>query len=134
MKTSSFDADVLIYAATPGHKLGEPVWNLLEREPGNVFGSTLLIPELLVKPVRLRDGAEIAALTAVLDRLELSDVTDSVATLAVELGAAYKLKAVDAIHLATAVWVGADQFITNNSKDFQSDQIAEIDVVYPAQL
>jgi predicted nucleic acid-binding protein len=134
MRTYSFDADVLIYAATPGHKLGEPVWQLLEREPGNVFGSTLLIPELLIKPVRLRNEAEIAVLTAVLGRLDLLDVTDSVATLAVELGAAYTLKAADALHLATAVWLGADQFVTNNSKDFRSDRVTEIDVVYPAQL
>jgi len=37
------------------------------------------------------------------------------------------------VHLATAVNVGADRFITNNRRDFPKS-IAEIDVTYPADL
>ena len=55
------------------------------------------------------------------------------AELAVVLGAAYRLKAADAVHLATAVNAGADRFITNNAKDFKRD-IKEIDITYPDDL
>ena len=45
----------------------------------------------------------------------------------------YQLKAADATHLATAVGMGADRFITNNKRDFGRD-IKEIDVTYPDTL
>jgi hypothetical protein len=51
----SFDADVLIYAATPGHLLGEAVWRVLERNPGEVFGSVLL-PEVVPDAAHLASG------------------------------------------------------------------------------
>jgi hypothetical protein len=61
-----FDADVLIYAAVPGHPLGSRVASLLKTaEPGERAGagSVLLLPEVLGKP--LRDGTpdEVRALT-----------------------------------------------------------------------
>lgn len=130
----SFDADVLIYAAEPGHELGEPVWDLLEGHPDEVFGSSLLIPEVLIKPARLHRDDEYDTLTAVLARLELIGLDDAVATLAVELGASHNLKPADAIHLASAVWVGAEAFVTNNRRDFKPSRIAEIDVRFPDQL
>ena len=40
------------------------------------------------------------------------------AELATVLASRYRLKATDATHLATAVNVGADRFITNNRRDF----------------
>jgi predicted nucleic acid-binding protein len=49
------------------------------------------------------------------------------------LGAAYGLRAADAVHLATAVSAGADRFITNKSSDF-AKTITEVDVTYPDDL
>jgi hypothetical protein len=43
------------------------------------------------------------------------------------------LKASDATHLATAVGMGADRFITNNKRDFGMG-VTEIDVTYPDDL
>lgn len=129
--TWSFDADVLIYAAAPGHVLGSSVWRLLEQHAGAVCGSVLLIPEIITKPLRQGASDEIEALMAVLARLQLVDVTRRVATLAVELGATYRLKTADAIHLATAVWLGADAFVTNNRRDFPAAQVRELDIVFP---
>jgi predicted nucleic acid-binding protein len=130
----SFDADVLIYAAAPAHELGKPVWDLLEAQPDRVFGSTLLIPEMLIKPARLHNDHEHDTLVAVLARLELIDLDDAVAAVAAELGASYSLRAADAVHLASAVWVGADVFVTNNHRDFTPTRITEIDVRFPDQL
>lgn len=135
----AFDADVLIYAAVPGHPLGRRVRALFPSEAtattGAVAGtgSVLLIPELLTNP--MRDGAEseIEALAVLLGRLDLRPVDEAVAALAAALGAAHGLRAADAVHLATAVAAGADRFITNNSSDF-SKTIDEIDVTYPDEL
>ena len=134
----AFDADVLIYAAEPGHPLGRRVLPLLggafraEAVPVGV-GSVLLLPEVLTKPVRAAADEESVALAALLARLDLLPVDPATARLAVVLGATYGLRAADAVHLATAVAVGADRFVTNNSSDFTSD-IVEIDVVHPAAL
>jgi predicted nucleic acid-binding protein len=135
----AFDADVLIYAAVPDHPLGRRVRALFDEEgpavTGSVagVGSVLLLPELLTKPNR--DGAddEVAALVALLGRVDLRPVDEQIATLATALGATYGLRAADAVHLATAVASGADRFITNNSTDFPTT-ITELDITYPDQL
>jgi predicted nucleic acid-binding protein len=132
----AFDADVLIYAAVPGHPLGRRIAALF-RSAGAVTmagtGSVLLLPEVLGKP--LRDGAtdEIRILAGLLARLELRPVDRATAELATALSSRYRLKAADATHLATAVGMGADRFITNNQRDFP-EAITEIQVTYPAGL
>jgi predicted nucleic acid-binding protein len=135
----AFDADVLIYAAVPGHGLGRRVLALFSSElpedeptPAGV-GSMLLLPELLTKPTRDQAEDELIALAALLARLELRPVDQATAELAVALGAVYKLRAAAALHLATAVGVGADRFLTNNHRDFPQT-ITEIDIIYPDQL
>lgn len=135
----AFDADVLIYAAAPGHPLGRRVRALLPAGPVAStdapagVGSMLLVTELLTKP--LRDGAEdeLRALAALLARIELRPVDESTARLAAALGAEYRLRATDAVHLATAVAAGADRFITNNSADF-TDEITEVTITRPDEL
>jgi predicted nucleic acid-binding protein len=128
----AFDADVLIFAASADHPLGGVMRTLFEEErPG--IGSVLLVPEVLTKPYRERAQQETAALAALLGRLELVPVDAAVANLATALGARYGLRAADAVHLATAVSVGADRFLTNNRRDFPRS-IIEIDVTYPDDL
>lgn len=135
----AFDADVLIYAAVPNHQLGRRVRALFPVEAtatsGAVagIGSVLLIPELLTKPMRDGAEAELEALTALLGRVDLRPVDEAIAELATALGAAHRLRAADAVHLATAVAAGADRFITNNSSDF-TNAITEVDVTYPDEL
>jgi predicted nucleic acid-binding protein len=135
----AFNADVLIYAAVADHPLGRRVRALFPVEPvaatGVVagIGSVLLIPELLTKPLRERRGKELDALGALLGRLELIPTTLATADLATALGAAYDLRAADAVHLATAVAAGADRFLTNNRADFPKT-IREIDICYPDDL
>ncbi|HVB04866.1 MAG TPA: PIN domain-containing protein [Acidimicrobiales bacterium] len=135
----AFDADVLIYAAVPGHPLGTPVAALFpEESPHDAgtfagVGSTLLLPEVLTKPTRDAADDEVAALAALLARLDLRPVDEAIASLAVALGALYGLRSADAVHLATAVSASADRFITNNRRDF-SQSIEEITVTYPTDL
>lgn len=135
----AFDADVLIYAATQGHVLGRRIRALFPSKPvGNTgstagIGSVLLLPELLAKPMRDGATAEVEALAALLGRLTLRPVDAATAELATALAASYRLRALDAVHLATAVASGADRFLTNNAKDFPRS-ISEIDITYPADL
>lgn len=135
----AFDADVLIYAAVPDHPLGRRVRALFPAEPvqttGTIAGtgSVLLIPELLTKPMRDGDDAELEALAILIGRLDLRPVDEALAGLATALGSAYGLRAADAVHLATAVVVGADRFLTNNSSDFPKT-ITEVQVTYPEEL
>ena len=129
----AFDADVLIYAASPGHPLGRRIRALIEDRAEVAIGSTLLIPEILIKPSRARASDELAALLAVLSRLELRPLDAATAQLAAGLGATYGLRAADSAHLATAVAAGADRFITNNTRDFRPD-VAELAITYPQAL
>ena len=130
-----FDADVLVYAAINDHPLGRRIRALFDDVPTDIagVGSVLLIPELLSKPVRAGSTSDVAVLGSLLGRLDLRPVDHSTAELAAALGASYRLRAADAVHLATAVAAGADRFMTNNRKDF-AQSIAEIDITYPTDL
>jgi predicted nucleic acid-binding protein len=133
----SFDADVLIYAAVAGHELGRRVRALFPVEPVGGFrvgiGSVLLVPELLTKPLRENATDDLHELSALLSRLDLLATDEATAEMATALGAAYGLRAAEAVHLATAVGAGADRFLTNNRSDFPK-AIKEIDVIYPDEL
>lgn len=135
----AFDADVLIYAAVPRHPLGQRVRALFPTNAtastGAVagIGSVLLIPELLTKPMREGVESEMEALSVFLARLDLRPLDEATAELAAALGALHRLRAADAVHLATAVAAGADRFITNNSSDFPKT-ITAVDITYPDEL
>jgi predicted nucleic acid-binding protein len=73
------------------------------------------------------------ALAALLARLDLRPLDRATAEAATALSSKYRLRAADAAHLATAVVIGADRFITNNQRDFPTT-IAEVQVTYPADL
>ena len=130
-----FDADVLIYAATPGHPIGVRIRALLD-DPGGLrlCGSTMLLPELLIKPIIADAQDESSRLEDYLRRIDLWPATEGVGRLAAYLGAEYGLDTMDAMHLATAIDGGADAFLTNNSKDFDAKRIAEIDILFPDEL
>ncbi len=131
----AFDADVLIYAAAAGHPLGVRVRTLfaVEAETMAGVGSVLLLPEVLAKPLRAGSVEEIASLAGLLARLDLRIVDATTAELATRMACDYRLRAADAVHLATAVAAGADRFVTNNRRDF-SDRITEIDITHPEDL
>lgn len=134
----AFDADVLIYAATAVHPLGQRVAGVLlagHSDDRRHIGSVLLLPEVLSTPMREldEDDPEFVALLSLLAQLDLRPVDRTIAELAKQLGAAHRLRAADAAHLATAVAAGADRFITNNRKDFPQS-IREVDVTYPTDL
>src|SRR6201996_547729 len=132
----AFDADALIYAAIPGHPLGQQVAALFRgTETGTTVGagSMLLLPEVLSKPLRDRASGEVRVLAGLLARLDLRPVDRATAELATVLASKYRLQAADATHLATAVNIGADRFITNNQRDLPA-AITEVTITYPGKL
>lgn len=131
---TAFDSDVLIYAVIRGHPLGARVTELFRGDGIAGVGSVLLLAEVLAKPMRVDPAsAETAALVGVLARLDLRPLDVPTGRLALSLASLYGLRAADAAHLATAVAVGAERFLTNNRKEFPKS-IAEIDVLYPDDL
>ena len=106
-----------------------------EAGPGALAGagSVLLLPEVLSKPLRDGPPDEVRFLAGLLARLDLRPVDRATAELATALSSRYRLRAADATHLATAVGLGADRFITNNQRDFPAS-ITEINITYPANL
>jgi predicted nucleic acid-binding protein len=131
----AFDSDVIIYAAVPDHPLGRPVLALFRQAGGQPAGagSVLLLPEILGKPLRDGQTSEVRILAGLLSRVDLRPVDRATADLATALASKYGLRAADATHLATAVGLGADRFITSNQRDF-SRAITEIKVTYPQDL
>jgi predicted nucleic acid-binding protein len=135
----AFDADVLIYAAADDHPLGRRVRALFNAAPSSPadspvgVGSVLLLPEVLSKPMREGAPDKLRELADMLSRLELHPLDRETAEVAADLGSRYRLGCADAGHLATALALGADRFITNNQRDFPPT-IKEIEVTYPADL
>jgi predicted nucleic acid-binding protein len=131
----AFDADAVIYAAAPGHPLGWRILALFQGTGTGIarVGSVLLLPEVLGMP--LLDGAsdDVRILASLLARIDLRPVDRATADLATALSARYGLHAADAVHLATAIGIGADRFITNNRRDFP-ETITELRVTYPEHL
>ncbi len=130
----AFAADILVYAAINDHPLGRRIRALFDETPTDVVGlrSVLLIPELLSKSLRAESPSDVTTLASSLGRLDLRPVNRSTAELAAALGASYRMRAADAVHLPTAVAAGANRFVTNR-KDF-AHIIAEIDITYPTDL
>ncbi len=138
----AFDTDVLIYAVDPDHPYFGALRELFFPKPTPALpdaatkvgvGSVLLHVEALSRPIRLDDQSEILDLARLLVRLELLPTTETTAKIATSLAASYRLRAADAVHLATAIEAGADRFITNNRRDFGKD-IAEIEITYPEDI
>ena len=130
----AFDADVLIYAAAPGHSIGGQVAELFDQPASGrtLLGSVLLMNEVLVKPMRQDpESPEVTRLLGFLARIDLLPFDRPTAVMAVTLAVKYGLKPMGAAHLATAIVAGADCFLTNNRNDFGTT-ITEIDVAYPA--
>lgn len=121
MTRLALDTSALIYLVegSPGvrNQLAQRIGAALASPRGAVLASRLVRLECRVKP--LRDGN-----TALLDKYDalfgseefmLADVTPAVLDRATELRARHGFKTPDAIHLASAIEVGADDFLTGDA-------------------
>ncbi len=125
----AFDADIVIYASK-GDPRGDYLLAAIDLSASDAsrtpIGSTLLATETLVPGV---DDANRPRVEAILGRMTLIPLDLRTARIAGVLRSLYRLRSSDAAHLATAIAVGADRFITGNRRDFQ--HVREIEIVTP---
>jgi len=97
-----------------------PLWDAMDAERIGVVTSELTLLETLVKPTKDGNDALAADYETFLTktRLELHPISLSILKNAAKLRAAVGLKTPDAIHAATAQFIGCSEFITNDS-DFR---------------
>jgi predicted nucleic acid-binding protein len=115
------DTNVLIYVGetvTPWFDLVRPLFEAHERGELYLVASEIIVPEVLVLPLRAGD-AELRRFYEMTlfgpDGMELLPVTLPVLLRAAELRASASLKTPDAIHLATVERHAADAFVTNDA-------------------
>ena len=104
----------------PYGALLDPLWRQVGSRRRSVVCSELVVLETLVKPMREGNGALVRKLRSVLDSSDVGLVpaTRPVWEEAARIRALTGLKTPDALHAATAISVGCDLFITNDS-DFR---------------
>lgn len=123
----AFDTDVLIYASTADPR-GQILVDAHKSAAGGISGvsSALILTEALALGDATPSPARIQEL---IGSLQLVPADTRIAMIGAALRTKYRLKTPDALHLATAIAVGADRFVTGNRRDFS--RISEIDVVHP---
>ena len=117
----ALDTNVFIYhlEGIPRYlPLTDPVFSWLDKPNSRAVTSTLTMTELLVQP--LRNGDEKKAdlfygLLSTYSNLSWLAPDLEVATLAARYRALYRLKTIDALHVATAVHASATGLITNDA-------------------
>lgn len=126
----AYDADIVILASK-GDPRGSALNDAVARRAGDHtpagIGSVVLLTETLAlgsstpHNVRLRE---------ILAALMLVPVDADIARVAAALRTTYRLKTPDTLHLATAIVIGADRFVTGNRRDFTT-AITEIPISFP---
>jgi len=113
------DASPIIYTieANPDFQAGVLSWVRKAEEAGGLLvTSRLSLIECRSHPMGRGDQETLAAFDRFFagDDLVLFDMSGDVIELATELRARYRFHSADAIHLATAILVGADVFLTGD--------------------
>lgn len=110
------DAVSVIYMIDQNPTFGPRVIAWLSANPCDIVSSELVRMESLILPVRLADPVRIADFEDFfrVRVAEMVPLTRTVYDRAIEIRARYPFKTPDALHLATAVEVGCDVFLTND--------------------
>lgn len=126
------DANILIYAVETTPQWWPALRPLIEAAAvGEVelHASEIIVPEVLVVPLKEDDSQLLEAYRAALDnseRLRLWPVTRSILEVAASLRAMHGLRTPDAIHAATARAHGAEVLLTNDSKLARVPQLSTV--------
>jgi len=90
----------------------------IERAAVEAFSSVILLPEVLMLPTRLGKTELVKAYREILfnsQHFQLLTVSLPIGERATELRAQYNLRTPDAIHVATALEMGCEAFLTNDN-------------------
>jgi predicted nucleic acid-binding protein len=127
------DANVIIYTVEANKDFQAAVLAWLkkcEAVAGLLITSRLSLLECRPKPLREGDQKTLTRFDDFFagDNLVLFDISSDVIDQATELRSKYNFRSADAIHLATAILIGADVFLSGDPK---LERCAEIRVVPP---
>lgn len=122
MGVIALDSNIFIRALDdPGH-LGEKSRTFLEKlrqVTSKVFISVMVLEEFFVKVYKQGKDKDVNSILDFITMgglVQLVDVNRQIALLAAKIRADYNIKAPDAIHLASAIEVGAKVFITTDRR------------------
>ena len=113
------DTSVVIYTIEGNpdyYSLLEPLWSKFYAGEIQIISSDLTLMEVLVVPLRNGNNVLVADYEELLlsSQVQLIPIDRSILRQAANLRATTSLKTPDAIHAATALSVGCNQFITND--------------------
>ena len=115
------DTAPVIYSVekiVPYWELMIPLWESARKNDLQLVGSELLLLETLVKPLQQSNKRLETLFMKLLTTsdIQLEPISADILQLAAQLRATNKLKTPDAIHLATAIHLKSDFFITNDKR------------------
>lgn len=114
--------------------LMDAVITVVERVPIEAVSSVITLTEVLAQPIKLKKAElewEYRSILMDSGEFSLLPVDTSIADAAANLRARYNLRTPDALHIATAIVVGCDAFLTN---DAGFKRVTEINVLVLDEL
>ena len=129
------DAGVLIYAARSQEELAERAFQFLEDENREFASSIFLKLEVLPKAIYNQQSSEVKFYETFFAEVShwATDI-DAIIEAAYQESSQFGLGAMDALHIAAAVSVGATEFITNEKLEKSIHRTKRIKVIsiYPS--
>ncbi|MBD2498314.1 PIN domain-containing protein [Nostoc sp. FACHB-280] len=108
------DAGVLIYAARSQGDIAEKALQILEDENREFASSIFLKLEVLPKAIYNQQKTEVKFYEAFFDEVSYwANDINSIIEIAYEESSKFGVGAMDALHIASAISVGATEFVTN---------------------
>lgn len=95
----------------------DAIFAFIEAQEIQIYTSVLTLTETLVKPIQRNDEAVVNAYRALLtdtSPIHLMPVTPPIAEKAAYLRAQYNLRTPDSLHVALAIEMGCEAFLTND--------------------
>lgn len=129
------DAGVLIYAARSQGELAERAFQIIEDENREFASSIFLKLEVLPKAIYNQQSSEVKFYETFFDEVSYwATNLDSIIEAAYKESSQFGLGAMDALHIAAAVSVGATEFITNekSEKSIHRTQSIKIISIHPS--
>lgn len=124
------DAGVLIYAARSQGDMAEKALQILEDENREFASSIFLKLEVLPKAIYNQQRSEVKFYKAFFDEVSYwaKDINSIIET-AYEESSKFGVGAMDALHIASAISVGATEFITNEKLDRSIHRTQSIKII-----
>ena len=124
------DAGVLIYAARSQGELAERAFQIIEDENREFASSIFLKLEVLPKAIYNQQSSEVKFYETFFDEVSYwATDLDSIIKAAYKESSQFGLGAMDALHIAAAVSVGATEFITNEKSEKSIHRTPSIKII-----